>query len=459
MKTSFSKTAIVFCLCAVATQAFGQTDVQALQTRAEEALVNGDPNTTADLALQMLERNADSFAGLFLLALAQADLGRQQDAAATAEQAYRAATTEDARLQAARLVASLRFGAEQYARSEFWLRRAANHAQTDEDAQAVKTEYARVAEANPLAVEFTASIAPSDNINDGSKNGVLQFEGIDLTFLLPEDQLALSGVEYAGSARVNYRVSRGDNQTTTLNGYLSGRTYTLSHSAKDLLASSPNADVRAVTGSDFATTVAEVGLTHRRRDLTSLGPTSFTLTYGKYWQGGAATIDYRDLIVEQIVPVSQNTAMSFRGSVRDQNALQPTVVDSVIYDAIGAYRMALPNNDQMQVSLALRQNDAGLETTYTEYRSTISYTFAKPLFNMRWSTLLGLGYRNYDAYTTTLDGRRDRSITLGADAVFEEVTYFGFSPRVSLMATHTDSSAEEITSSAIQVQFGIESNF
>ena len=459
MQNYLSICGILACLLTAGTPALSQSNQAQLQVEAEDALVGGEPARTAALAQQMLATNTDSFTALLLLALAQSDLGDQQQAAATAADAYRAAPTEEARLQAARLVASIRFGSAQYARSEFWLRRAANHTQTDQESQDVVREYIRAARANPLSLEFSASVAPSDNINDGSNDGILRFEGIDLDFVLPEDQRALSGIEFSGSARVNYRLTRNPNQTTTLNGYVSGRTYALSSSAKDLLASSPNATVRSVKGSDFATVVAEIGITHRRPQLVSFGPTAFTVTFGTYWQGGDRLVYYQDIVLEQTIPLRSNAAFSFRGSIRDQQALEPSVVDSVIYDAVGAYSFGLPNNDRLKFSLAWRQNDAGLESTYTEYRTGVRYTFAKSVWTTRWSTSLDLEYRDYDEFATTLDGRQDRVIRVGADAVFEGITYFGFSPTMSFDASRRVSNAEEITSSAAQVQIGVESSF
>ncbi len=458
-KNFFRTCGLILCLSIVSSPAASQTGFTQLQARSEDALVNGDPSQAAKLAQEMLVLDPDNFAGIFLLALAQSDLGDQQQAAATAGRAYKAAPTEETRFQAARLVASARFRDQQYARAELWLRRAANHAQTEDEAEAVVREYVRAAGANPLSLQFTASVAPSDNINNGSQDGVLTFEGIDLIFLLPENRLALSGIEYSGSARINYRLSADDQQTTTLNTFVSGQTYSLSSESQDLLASSPNEAVQSVVGSDFSSAIAEIGLTRRQLQLSSLGPTTFTVNLGTYWQGGEQLLNYQDLILEQTMPAGEYATLSFRGSIRDQQALDVSLIDSKIYDLTGAYNTGLANNDQLQLSLALRQNNAGFESTYSEYRGGIGYAFAKPVLNTRWSTSLELGYRNYDEFSTTLDGRRDRFARLQADTVFEGITYFGFSPSMSFRATRTLSSAEEFTSSALEVRFGVQSNF
>jgi hypothetical protein len=126
---------------------------------------------------------------------------------------------------------------------------------------------------------------------------------------------------------------------------------------------------------------------------------------------------------------------------------------------IGAYNTRFSNKDRLQLSLAARHSDAGFENIYDEYRAGLGYTFATPLMGTRWSSSFELGYRSYDEFATTLDGRRDKFATFGATAVFENFAYFGFSPSMSVTAERTISSAEEFGSSTIAVRFGVETNF
>ena len=451
--------AIVFWLCTSATLTIAQVSAADLQVQAEAALVDDNPALAAALAQDILSQDPDNFAGLFILGLAQVDLGDQATAAETAARAYSVASDETSRLQAARLVASTRFSLSQYARAEFWLRRAINHASTDEEQLAVAREYITTVEANPLSFQFTASIAPSDNINNGSEDGILSFESIGLTFELPENRRALSGIAYAASGRAEYRLAQTDQQRTAFTAFASGETYTLSSQSKDLLASSPDANVRAVEGSDFATVLAEVGITRQQNNLSPIGPVTGSLNFGTYREGGARLINYRDLILQQTIPIDAKSAFNLRTSAREQTALVDALVDSTAYDVITSYSRALENQDRLQLSLAWRKSDGGFENLYYEYRAGVSYSFAQPILNTRWSTSLGLGYRTYDEYTTTLDGRRDRFASVQANAVFERISYFGFSPSMSISAKRTESSAEELTSSEVQVLFGIESNF
>ena len=113
----------------------------------------------------------------------------------------------------------------------------------------------------------------------------------------------------------------------------------------------------------------------------------------------------------------------------------------------------------MQLTFGYRHYDADIENTYDEYRTGITYRFAEPIWSASWTTSLEIGYRNYEEFVTTLDGRRDRMATLHVTAVFDDITYFGFSPSIDLSAKRIQSSAETYTTSAVGVSLGITSNF
>ena len=436
-----------------------QAQPSALQTQAEQALVADDPATTVARAQDILATAPQDYAAWFLLALGQADLGNDPESAKAAAEAYRYANSETERFQAARLVAAARTRLGHYARSEFWLRRAANHTSTDQEAEAVVRAYIATVRANPLSVNITASIAPSDNVNSGSDDGILRFEGIDITFRLPENRTALSGIEYAGSADITYRLSDTPVHNTYLTGYFFADTYTLSQSSRDLLDGASNPDVRAVTGRDFSSTVAQIGIRHQRADILPLGPTSLSFDFGTYWSNDTRLVNYQDYVIQQDIPINRDQSFVLRASMRDQQALLETLIDTQSYDLVGVFDQTLANRDQLQLIAKARRNEAGFENSFDEYRLGLGYGFAQPLLGTRWSTYLEVGYRDYEEYFTTLDGRQDRIATAGLNTVFEQISYFGFSPSLDLTATRTRSNAEEVESTELQVRVGITSNF
>lgn len=442
---------------------YAQTASAQLQADAEQALVDGDPATTEDMAQQLLAQDPDRYAAHLLLALALSDQGRFSEAARAAAQAYERARTKEEKLITSRLAGSAHFRAEHFARSELWFRRAANHIQTEEEAESVVRAFHRAQQSNPISSNYTASIAPTDNINGGSSSGVGCFQNHDgscfLEFTLPEDKHALSGLGYTGSARVGYRLSRSERQQTSISGLLYGQAYTLSHEARELLDSSPNAEVRDITAQDFTAVLAEVTLMQRQHDLSPLGPTRTALAFGKYWRGGDPLVRYRDLILEQEIAIGGVGILSLGWQQRDQTSLVPSLLDTVTTEISTGWRTRLPNDDGIQFTLAAKDIVAGPESSYVEYLAGINYAPIERVLNSRWSVTVEAGYRSFPEFATTLDGREDHFATLGMTAVFEDWSYLGFSPSVSLSATRMESDVKGADTTSAALRFGIASNF
>ena len=454
-------TAIILVLSAQT--AAGQTDRAALQAQAEAALVGGAPARTAALANQLLQDNPDSFAALFLLALAQSDLEQPRQAAVAARQAYRVAQTESTRLQAARLAATSHFRARQFARSELWFRRAANHITTEEEAESIVRGFDRARTANPLTTQYTASIAPSDNINNGSDASRLCFESLDgscfIELDLREDQLSLSGLEYNGSASFQYRLGRDSRQLTNVGILFFGQGVVFSQETEDLLAGSESETVRDLEASDFSAFLTEISVDQRQTRLSPLGPTRIAFKSGKYWRAGDLLVNYQDMIFGQQIPIEPNTSWAFEGSVRKQQAVAPGLLDSTIYNASAALSTSLQNLDVATFTLASKYNVSDEESTFREYRIRLDYSYGQSFAQTRWSTFTELGYRSFDEFSSTLDGRRDLFLNTGVTGVFEEISYFGFSPSISIFGTRTDSDVSFIDSSKVSLRFGVASNF
>jgi hypothetical protein len=452
---------IIARLCAIAvatTPAYAQS-ANSLQEQAEAALVAGAPATTLRLAQEMLRAQPDDFVALYLLALAQSDLNDPQSAAASGARAYAAATSQDTRFETARFVAGAHFQAGHYTRSSFWLRRAANHASTEADLQFIAEAYANTVDTNPLSIAVTAAIAPTDNINNGSEDGILRLEGIDLTFVLPEDRRALSGIGFSASTELHYRISETANQVTTVTATLAGDTYLLSDDAKALLADSPDPEVQAIDGRDFATVTASVGIARQQNNISPLGPVILGAAFGTYWEGGERLLDFHDLNFEQTVPLTDMSRLRLRALRRWQDARTPTLYDANIYDLTIAYDRMLANRDQLQLSLISQRNEAGPENSFDEYQIGIGYLLDEPVLGAQISTSLNIGFRTFEEFTTTLDGRDDHFYLASVTAVFEDISYFGFFPSVTVSGSRTHSTAEENTSAAAQILFGVASRF
>lgn len=460
--------AYIFCLfaelCSAQTNGANLTFDQLgnLQTQAEDALVNGNPERTISLTDQILTIRPDNFAALFVQALALADLDQNRQAARVAGQAYRVASNEQERLQAARLAGGSHFAANQHTRAEIWLRRASNHLQTERDAEQVVRLFQRARQANPLTTVYDFSLAPTDNVNGGADDNELCYENLDgscfATFILSENNLALSGAVYTGTARMSYRLAEDQNQSTTVSALVFARSVILSQETKDLLASSPVQEVSALEANDFSSVVGELAFAQRQANLSPLGPTQFSVHLGKFWRASVPVLKYQDFRFGQIVPFGSKSRVSFDLSTRKQQGIVSDLLDARTYEVSGGYATGLANDDVVSFTAFHRSFVADPESSYIEYSGRIDYEFDAQFLNARWSTSAEVGVRKFDEFTTTFDGREDTFASVGIDGIFTEFSYFGFSPSISLRATQTDSDVSFIDSSSVQLRFGIGSN-
>lgn len=390
----------------------------------------------------------------FATNLAEAERSLQSSAIATArdlgQSAYASATSDTERLQAARIVSAAYFGMGRYFAAQFWLRRATNHAQTPQDALQLREDMSAIRKANPIATNLSFSIAPSDNVNGGAADKTFSLG--DFTFEFAPSSLALSGIEYSGQVDLLYNLGESATGVTAAGLSFYGRTYSLSQSAKEAAP--------GVSGSDYAFTQVEASLRHRQNLFDGLGPSEIAVQAGKTWYGGDPLRTYARLGLSQDFVLGQDAALTISGFAENQNALSTAQVDTRVYDLKGIYAQRLANQDVLRLTLQRRFHDADEETfTYSDNRFVVSYELAERYWNTKLSLFLGFGYKNYDEFSLSLDGRRDRSVSAGLTAVFEGVSYFGFSPSVTVAANKTKSNVARFTTNGVEARLGFTSNF
>jgi hypothetical protein len=415
-----------------------------------QALNKGDHALSKRISRAILSKNPDNFLAQYLEAFALSEMGRHKAAVTAVKRAYRLANTDNERLLAARVAASAQFRNGHYTRAEWWLRRAANNINTPEEADIVSREFRAIRQKNPLSLRFGLSIAPSNNINGGTEERTFSLGEFD--FIFGEDSRSLSGVEFSGDIELSYRLSQSAKQITHAGLYLFGRTYSLSSASQGV---APD-----ISGNDYAVGLAEVSLSHKRLIFNGLGPTGVSAHFGQVWYGGGPLWRYKKLVLSQSFPIGQTAEATLQASVEDQTSLDITQPDTTVFSIRGTYAQRLENMGTLRFSLGLRMNDAAFETnTFTDHSATISYDLAKPVLGSRVSVSLGLGAKTYDEFSLSLDGRRDRYVSLGATAVMENVSYYGFSPSWTLSAVKTDSNVTRFSTLEITGRLGVQSNF
>jgi hypothetical protein len=421
-----------------------------LQAEAEAALVGGNPAKAASLASGLVANQPEAFAPAFLLALALFDIGDFAAAAQAAATAYRNAATPLDKQQSAQLAGNAHFAGGALTRAAFWLRRAANHAESEDAFHQIAGTYQELRVVNPLSFQVGGWIAPTDNINSGAESEVFQLEGLPFDFVLPPDRVALSGLEYGIDATATYRLASTSDQTTTVGVYVLGQSYALSAQSR---ARAPD-----LNGGDFAYLAIDLSLTQVRQVFPRLGPTSLGLNGGRVWTGGTPTWDYLTLAFQQGIALRDSASLTLRTAQTRQTSLAGAApVDLTQLSA--TYRRPLETGDLLEVRMSGLYSDGGFENIYSELTGEVGYTWDQLTDGLRLTGNVMLGYRTYDTFPTTLDGRRDHFGRLGVEALFTGVSYWGFSPRLSVAATRTVSSAEEYTARSLEARIGVTSSF
>ena len=441
-------------LCAfacIASPLAAQPATEVLQN-AEQALSAGNPARTVELTQTLLLQNTDDFTALYLLSLARSDLGQDEAAAQVATSAYGAALNDAERLQAARLIGGARFRLGHYTRAQWWLRIAANYATTPQDTATVAREFQQIQRTNPLSAQANLNIAPTDNINNGADSDLLSLDGIDIEFRLPPETMALSGIEYAGDLQLSYRISQNTRQITSVDAFAYARSYTLS-------AASENS-VLGLKGSDYALVLAEVALTQRRFLIDGFGLTTVSGGGGHVQFSGEPLWNYTKFTLGQEFAAGPDAVLSVQASVQNQTARNDIVPNTKVYNLTTSYAVQRPNGDRFQLSLVGILNDAEIdESTFSDISGSINYSFARPILSINWSMTAGIGHTNFDEFSLSLDGRRDDYITVGGTGVLSDLSYFGFSPSITVTATKRQSNVDPFNSTQIQARIGIQSNF
>ncbi|MDC0737956.1 hypothetical protein N6L24_06675 [Cognatishimia sp. SS12] len=378
------------------------------------------------------------------------ELGQAPAAAEAASAAFAAAQDHLTKQRAARLAAAAHARQGQYLRAQIWLRRAANHATDQATADQIRSEFRALRAESPLRLSFDAGIAASDNINGGARSS--QFFLGDIELELAPSALALSGTELTGAFDLDYRLSQSATQRTSLGLSGFGRSFVLSGAAK---AQAPSA-----RGGDYALAQLGVSLRHQRILNDRLGPTAIALSLGRTWYGGAPLWGYQRLDLAQEFKIGQAATLTVRGRVENREALSVGEPDAQLFGFGATYAQRLGNEDVFTLSYSGRMLNADIATyEYRFHEVAAEYRLAQPIWGASLSFRAALSQKTYDEFSLSLSGRHDKTATLSATALFNQISRFGFSPRLTIAATRTDSDVSRFSTQGLQASFGIQSTF
>lgn len=418
------------------------------------ALSANKPHITLQLADALAQRSPDSFEAAFLRALALKNMNKNPEAVKAGKAAFKKAETDKNKFDAAHLVAKSHFANGSQGMAQLWLRRAEHNAPTAQTRAAAVKDFQFVRRVKPMRTLLDFSIFPTSNINNGSTNDEIVINGIP--FRVPVSGQPHSGTGLRLGFHTTYRKPVSD--TTLLRFGLKGTTtqYVLSSKSKALGS--------GLTGSDFAYASFEVqaGVTLFRPEFKGVGfgSTRLDAALGRSWYGGNSLANYGRLSIEQDYGFTPNAMARARIAVERQDRLDNPASSATIKSFDLDMVHSLKNRARLSYGFTLRDTVSDSNLVETDVKGArISYT-TKPM-QMGITPTFTLAYDRTDYTRLSVGGvgRVDDRLSGTVSVLFPKVSYYGFSPTVSVTASRKDSTIDIYSTKNLNMNAGFQSSF
>lgn len=422
---------------------------------ARQALYAGRFDLARQLAMALLDADPEDAYAYGVLAAAHSQLNDPRLARAAARLSYKYSETPDQKFGAARTAASIAYQQERPTVSQAWLRLAATHADSEQQDKALAEDYSRVRSANPLSFNINLSVAPSDNVNNGTDNVLEVVNGIPTYGFFGGGSRALSGVVTTLDTSLRYRLFSGQNARTTATGRVYTRRVELSDEAEAML--------RRLDDEDFASTYVEAGVNH----LFGAGKRGNTITVGgavgASWSGGDRSYDFTKLSLARSLRLSPSSYLSLSGIAERRHSTISNLRDVDVTTLAATFSHRLESGGRF--SLGVTVQDVRGDFVNADYQTAsfrASYTFGQSLGPARVTTGMTLGYTDYDVYRVArpvAGGREDQSIYGDVSFFFADYDFAGFAPRLQVRTGSRTSNVNRFEIDETTITLGIQSKF
>ncbi|RBI86628.1 hypothetical protein DRV85_04135 [Rhodosalinus halophilus] len=424
---------------------------EAMRQLAAEAIEAGQPELALPITAALLDRDAEDGAALLLRARALRDSGRYDEAADAARAAWGLSETGATRHLSALAMAQALASSQRRTRAQWWLRRAVHHAPTPEMRRRAIEDFRYVQARNPWSTEFSFSIAPRSNVNNGSARSATRLYDLPLDFRLDGSAQALSGTEVAGGANTRYRLSESRLHRTDLLLRAHYRTYRLSSEAR---SKAPNAK-----GSDFAFGSLAASFAHEARRDAESPPWWVAASAGQTWYGGDPYTRFLQLSGTQNWTLGSRTGANLSVTAEGQQGLGGTPDSRSLRVGAGVTRV-LDGGSRLRLGLAAtasRSDAASREFDRIEASARLS--LARPVLSMDLNMGFTIAEDHFPQAVFGTGSRTDSEIALEITADLPAIEYHGFIPSLTLRAARTDSNLGLHDTEEVGLQLGWRSAF
>lgn len=441
---------------AIAGHAQVSLNAEDLREAAMSAIQAGDPATARRYAEALIARDPDDRNAYLILARAARDMGDTAPARAAARKSWQLAETDAQKYSAALITAQVLSSEGKRTRAQLWLRRAGQYAPSDLLRARAKRDFRYVQQQNPWSTNFTFTLAPNSNINNGSARDRSRLNyaisellfGEDVEFELTDQAQAIAGVEIGGSMRTRYRFHQTPTTAHDAKLSLSYRTFYITDDLTD----------DTIKGSDFAFGTLAAGYGFRTLNLDKKGEFALDVEGGQTWYSGARYASYLRLQGQQTWQTSTQTKFRFGADVERQWGQATTDIDRFGLSASVTHGFASGNSGYLGLFVT-ETTSPEVRSEYTEVTLRTGVAFKKPVMGAAVQLGLGASWRDYDVSRDDPDGRQDKRIFADLSATFQDVDYYGFNPIVTLSASSTDSNVGLYDVNRMGLNIGIRSSF
>jgi tetratricopeptide (TPR) repeat protein len=412
----------------------------------------GQREAAASVAASLLENDPDDVAALIVLARIRRAEGDLDGALEAARRANANAATDDERYAAAVELAAGNFLQDRGLTAQFWLRRAAQVAPTEELREAAIENFRAVRAQTPWSYSIGFSVVPSSNVNNGSTAETIEIAG--LPFVLSGDARALSGLEITLSGSVQYRFEGFDGQPAQLYAGMALQRVVLSDDAK---RQAPEADA-----GDYAYDVIEVGFSQVVSSWSDDVVVRLNALAGRNRYGGDPLSNYVRGGVLTNWTIGDRSLATVAASLERQVRLDQS--DRSAWVSRLDVRRIWQTNDRGDIfgigGGLRRASSESIEIDNDAVLFSMDFTWNEPVLG---PATLGLGldleYRDYEASPYTTDGRQDQSVAVRATVGAPGWNYYGFGPTLTFEASRTISNVSLYDARDFGVRLGVTSVF
>ena len=424
--------------------AAGPLDLTADQMRAfgSEALARGYADQALAVAETLLQRDPDDSLALTLKAQALRVRGELDASEAAARAAWARADSDAARYGAATALAQALSLQDQRTSAQYWLRQAVQNApNAGTRAQAVQ-DFNYVRAQNPLSLQITSAVQPSDNVNGGTRISSFDLGGV--TFPVPGNLGALSGLTWSLGMHGSYKLAASPSGVTRLTFGATQQGVALSKDARALAPAARN--------DDYALTHLALGV--ERRSFSAAGQWTWTAEAARNWYAGAALSNSVEAGMALERPLGQGS-VSYGATLARQVRLDRPQSSSTDLDLNAETTQDGPLGDQWTASLSLARTWSGDDRVdHAEAGLGLGWQARHPVAGVTLGANLGLKGAVYDG-----SGRKDGRWTAGLTASFDKASYLGFAPVLSVTVAQNNSNYLLYTTRTFGLGVSIRSRF